>query len=192
TTTAALAKLAIRDGDDPWVQTAILSSAGPRVLPLLEAVVKHRDSFTKTAERGLQFLTRLASLVGARKEPGDIRQAFALATSDGRHNSACRTAVVEGLGQAINAQSVRIDDYANQHLSSEERRRLKVLFDDASKQAKQDQVPLESRLRAIRLLTYAPKNLVDELKSLLQPQYPQSLQLGAIRALARQPEASVA
>ncbi|MBI3410950.1 MAG: c-type cytochrome [Planctomycetes bacterium] len=188
----ALARLALRDGDDPWAQTAILTSTGPHVVSLLEGIVKDRDALENRGASGLSLLTRLAALVGAQNKAGDLDRAFDLVTGQADSNHAWQAAVLEGLCQGLNTHAVRVLDLAKERLAPERRRRIEALFSGALTQSKNETSSVASRVRSIRLLAYAPFEFAEDLRSLLQPQHPQELQLAAIRAIAVHPEPKVA
>src|SRR5262249_12801509 len=102
---AALAGIAVRDGADPWAQTAVLSSAARCAPDLLRALVGDREFLA--APHGPAFLARLAAVMGAKADdtelslPRDLR---------GRAppGAAWPAAVLGGLGQGLRQSGKRV------------------------------------------------------------------------------------
>src|SRR5262249_38045763 len=74
----ALAKIARRDVEDEWTQSAVLSSASHTAPALLEQLVQDRSLITSPNPSRLRFLTRLASLVAARGDDQLLARALRL------------------------------------------------------------------------------------------------------------------
>jgi putative membrane-bound dehydrogenase-like protein len=194
-TVAALAKLARRDGGDPWVQTAILSSAGPAAARLLEAVAQDR-AFTSAAGAGsLQLLKRLAALVGARATDAELATALTLLGAAGEQTQPWQLALLDGLGEGLQSGNLSAaglwDDPPPRLRQAVSRAR--ALFEQAAATARDDRRPLAERVAALRLLERGSLTpLAAVAPDLLTPQTAPALQLAAVRALSAHSHASIA
>jgi putative membrane-bound dehydrogenase-like protein len=186
-TTTALALIARRDGSDPWIRAAILSSALRCAPALLESLLRDPD-FTARAEPGpTLFLTQLAALVGARPGYSDLGRALKLIVESKSGPADWQNAILTGLGQGLqNSQRslsrlwqdppAEIRDVLQQTLP---------IFTRAAETVLEEKRSIEERLAAARLLAFAPfATAADPLRELLHPQNPANLQLAAVRALA--------
>jgi putative membrane-bound dehydrogenase-like protein len=186
-TAAALARLARRQDNDSWTQTAILSSAYRLAPTLLEALSRDRQAAEKLGPADLSFVTRLAALVGARPDDAAVARALALLTDNSKEPLQWRLAVLEGLGQGLQTSRgslTRLWENPPPKLK-DALERARPLFTGAAATAKDDKRPLAERAAAVRLLSYGPFPAVSaSLQELLAPQNPQDLQLAAVRALS--------
>jgi putative membrane-bound dehydrogenase-like protein len=192
-TAAALAKIARRDGADPWIQTAVLSSAYRLAPSLLEALVKDREVTRSPGPAELDFLTRLAALVGARPDDADVARAFGLLSHKGG-DVRRRLAVLEGLGHGLQTGRgplTRLWENPPAGLK-DALEQARPLFAGAAAVTRDEKRSLDERAAAVRLLGYGPFPAVAEaLRQLLAPQNPQPLQLAAVHALSQHEGARV-
>ena len=82
-TIKALARIAVRDADDPWTRTAVLSAIGRESPVLIETLARTRG-FLETGS-GRVWLDELAILIGAQRDPALLRRLvdqFATGRSD--------------------------------------------------------------------------------------------------------------
>jgi putative membrane-bound dehydrogenase-like protein len=191
----ALARVARRDGGDPWVQIAVLSSAGRNAAELLQALTADRG-FTRTAGAGpLQLLSRLAALVGTRATDADLGRALEILGSAGQEAEPWQGAVLDGLGQGLQNSARSLEplwDNPPPKLQAAVAR-ARRLFEQAAAASKADSRPLAERLAAVRLLGRGPFALLQAAApDLLTPQAPPELQLAAVRALSAHRQPSVA
>jgi putative membrane-bound dehydrogenase-like protein len=184
--TAALAKVAGRDGADPWTATAVLSSARRSAASLLESLVSRDDFIRGTSPPRLQLVTRLAEVVGADASEAGLARALALLTSRDGAASQWQLAVLDGLGKGLrdNAKSVA-QLWENPPAGLKDAvARARALFEQAAATARDQKRPLAERLSAVRLLGSGPfAPAAAAATELLNPQTPAELQLAAIRAL---------
>ena len=100
---AALAKVARRDGGDPWTGTAVLSSSRRCAAALPGEGAGDRRGFhpsCRTPAR-LQLLSRLAALVGAEGSDANLTRALALPTPGVvKKQAPWQLALLDGLGKA--------------------------------------------------------------------------------------------
>jgi putative heme-binding domain-containing protein len=197
-----LARLARREGTDPWMQTAILSAVPTRAASL--AKLLFRDKYGAKP-----LLKPLAAVVGARnqhEEMADLLEFVAGMTGDPAAGSQAvvLSGLIDGLGRAKPRSKV----------SAEERRALETLLDNPSsevyalalrtasvmqltdspkikeartaaiKTALDAERKISERMDALTLLTGAPTADLEPLRQLLSPREPLDLQLGTIQLLA--------
>ena len=169
------------------VQTAVLSSC-ERTAGSLAAMLVRDSSFTVNAsEAQLKLLSRLASIVGARRDDADLERTLAIVGDSKAGTEQSRRALLDGLGQGLrNGQSSlsRLWDHPPPALQTAIQR-IRPYFELAAAVAQDDKTASAERLDAIRLLGYGPVALAaPALQQLLAPQQPVELQLAAVRALS--------
>jgi putative membrane-bound dehydrogenase-like protein len=193
--TAALAKIARRDGADPWVQTAVLSSAGVCAARLLAGLAQDRRFTAEAGAGSLQLLKRLAALAASRAASADLAAALALLGTAGNGAEPWQLAVLDGLGEGLQNSAlspVRLWEDPPPALRQAVAR-ARTLFEQAAATAKNDRRPLAERTAAVRLLGRGPlAPLAAAAPELLTPQAPPELQLAAVRALSAHSHASIA
>ncbi|MBV9123997.1 MAG: HEAT repeat domain-containing protein [Planctomycetes bacterium] len=194
-TLTALARIVHRDGGDPWIQTAVLTSAGHHAPGLLAALV-HDPEFRRSLQAPqLQFLTRLAAVVGAGAGEEDLARTLNLLTEGQAENDDWRAAVLEGLGQGMRDRQRPLNQLWEKPPVALQKTIPKVIpiFRRAAAVAGDEKRPLAERVAAVRLLGYGPFQ-VEGLSwpDLLAPTSPGDLQRAAVRALSLQdrPEAA--
>ncbi|MBX7166407.1 MAG: c-type cytochrome, partial [Pirellulales bacterium] len=181
----ALARLAMRDQDHPWLLAAVASSAPLVIDSLVEALAYEAEKSppppqlvtdllaTATALDRTDVLGRLLAVIVRRSDAGyETWQLEALA----------------GLLEALDRRKLAVDQFVASHAQSLPglARDLPQALDDARATAAAESAPLEQRLAAIRLLSHAlegPSNAVGVLTSLLGAQQPAQLQAAAVEAL---------
>jgi putative membrane-bound dehydrogenase-like protein len=188
-----LARLARTHADDPWMRTAILSSAVESAGRLLVTLWQEGDSAATEAvpadlfrarASGVAMLEQLATVVGARNRPSAVDEVLAaLAASNGAGTDA---AVRERLVLALGSGQKR----SGQDLSSTARapaaaRLLVDMLTTARRTAADARLPPPQRERAIRVLgCFGTAEDGSVLVGLLAPREPQAIQLAAVRALS--------
>ncbi|RIK83916.1 MAG: cytochrome C [Planctomycetota bacterium] len=188
-TTAALAKFALRDGNDRWMRFAVLSSSAGRAAGLLLAIV---DSDDRKAVANIgEFLSEAAMLAG---REANAEQLAALVDRIERlpaSNAAARkltVALAQGLSRANSpaAAKLRAEDG---NLARLVRGQIATALDDAV----DADAKLDVRLAAVETLSLASFDQAQRVVGeLLAPQTPGELQRAAIALLARTKEASAA
>jgi putative membrane-bound dehydrogenase-like protein len=192
---AALARIAHREDNDTWTQTAILSSASRSAPGLLETLVRDPDFLRSASETRLAFLKRLAAVVGTRAGDADLGRVLTLLGNDSAAGSAWQVAVLAGLGQGLqNTKRPLSRLWTDPGASLQEAvAKLQPFFDRAASAVRDARQPLSDRLAAVQLLGYGPfLAAAPALQDLLGPQQAQDLQLAAVRALALQDNDKVA
>jgi putative membrane-bound dehydrogenase-like protein len=184
---AALARIARRDAADPWTQVAALSSAARCAHRLLGTVLRDPQFRDEAGPEQLQFLTRLASLVGAGGRDADLALSLGqLGDAKGRL-ARWQGAVLVGLGQGRQNSPQPLASLWG-HSPAGLRDALdhaRPFFGHAAATARGGDQPLSDRVAAVRLLAYGPpEESLHVLADLLEPQNPGELQLAAVRALS--------
>jgi putative membrane-bound dehydrogenase-like protein len=185
---AGLAELVRKDGTDPWMQSAILSSAHVPMAPALLKALAQGDGLAALGETQQQFIVQLAALLGAAGDEVHIGAALkVLADGTGTAPAAWHMAFLEGLGQGLqrNKSSLaRLWDNPPIKLKSAVQTVL-PFFDQAGKTARSEKAALEDRLGAIRLLAIGPYSVAAPvLEELIGPQHAPKIQLAAVSALS--------
>lgn len=200
----ALAVLARRDGAEPYLRAAILSSAGEDALDLHRLAVDVPDAFTRD----------LSCVIGARLREGEIAELLARAVRSGTEAQRVATlgGVAEGLRQrrqknldlpaaravlktllADGSEAVRkaasglagfIRTMSGEELGAAVRKAAAVALDESR--------PVNERVDAAALLGSGEFGAVaPALKDLLGPRQPEAIQLAALQSLDAQADPGV-
>jgi putative membrane-bound dehydrogenase-like protein len=179
----ALSKLARRDGNDPWMRAAILSSALPHLATLLADL-----SGGKTPPPPA-LVERLLAMVGSLPDRGGIDslvRSIAEPVEQGGHYAAWQFAGLAGLLEA-RSRTPRLSSLDVDRVFSRSWEAARQLVSD-------DKARLTDRLAAVRLLAYAAaRNSSDRerLFAMLRPQVSIEVQQAAVAALSRTDEPKV-
>src|SRR5262249_7271441 len=149
--------------------------------PALLAALAADAGFTRDAPAArLQFLRRLAALVGGKADDAELAKALDLLTAPGREPGAWRAAVLEGVGQGTQNTSrppSKIWDSPPASLR-ESTTRARVLFTEAAATAGDAKRAPEERAEAVRLLAHGPFAVAEGvLPELLTARTPPEVQL---------------
>lgn len=203
---AALTRLAVQSGDEPWMNDAILCSVATTADRLLAALAARPDGLGK-AQR---LLAPLAAIAGARHDDEQIGRVLAtLAGLQGKNAAVIQTACLQGLAEGLQRGKAQVlfsasgQDALRQLLTSregevaklaigvaglvklEQSREMKAALDAAAKTALDDQAPLKDRQAALALLSAAPyAQLAATAGKLLDARQPLEVQLAAVASLA--------
>jgi putative heme-binding domain-containing protein len=185
----ALAAIAARDIDEPWIRTAVLSSCATRAEALAAALTKSEAFLAKDASTA--WLEPLATIVGARKQNAEVSRLLETAAAV-PHDSRALTAVVLGLGAGLQRSGSSLDAIRS-GISTGAAELLDELTRVAVRTAGATDGPMSARADAVRLLGYCGgQTTIDTLAALLDPREDESLRLASVRALARCRDAKVA
>ncbi|QEH33353.1 Cytochrome c [Aquisphaera giovannonii] len=180
----ALASIAVRDADDPWMRSAVFSSIGGRSPAFLRRLGARKGFLAGAA--GREWLDGLALLIGARHdrrevrelfeslsaEPGEVERSIAVIAAVGRGARRSGTSLAAVLGGDWPEQVGPIRDWAR-----------KIALSDA---------PAERRASAalcLGMLGASPS--LDVLTVLLDARQPSAVQLAALQALGGVDDPSV-
>jgi putative membrane-bound dehydrogenase-like protein len=202
----ALARLAARDGSDPWMRAAFLSSSGETAHRLLATILSEDDSPGGSGA----LLHPLGSIVGARHRDEEISSVLtAVAELDADEDAARRCNCLEGLIEGLQRgkpkmlaaaggrQALRVllisrsSEVRRLALQTaglvrlEESQEMQAALAAAAKTALDDSRGLDERLAAVALTASAPYEMVAPVvEQLLEPQQPLDLQIAAVEALS--------
>lgn len=156
---AALARLVVRDGHQPWVPTAALTSLGDGAGEVLQTLVSD-PAFLRQPRAG-DFLEAVATAMGRQGIPGEVEvflSAVARMESASAHAPRLVRAFLEAASRSATAGIAR---------RAEER--LQPLFRSAVARALDETVPEIDRVRAVELMALGrPADVSDPLGRLLQ------------------------
>jgi putative membrane-bound dehydrogenase-like protein len=178
--TSALAAIARRDARDPWMRTAVLSSATMDPAGLFEQLA------TEPAADAAPVLRALAQVIGARGRAPEIQHMVAaLAAGLERGNEDLAIDVTTSLGDGLARSGRRLSDLDTENLTERARDLLIRLSARATFLAKSDTAPAEPRARAVLWLGQGRFEMSEEwLRPLLDPHQPPEVQTAAVRALS--------
>lgn len=189
-----LRRLAILDGADRWMQTAILSSCYRHGNALLMTFLKD-PSFSMKKDIALAtFLSRLAT---SSSQTSDRKGAFELIDTvlDSDLPDTVRGSLVEGVLGALVSRSGGAQGIWGQAQPAEQKTldKIRKMFQKARDNSLNSQVPLANRQAALRVLASGPPELLLEVaRQLLTPAIPPALQASTLQALNQGPDGEVA
>lgn len=187
--TRALSQLALRDGADPWMQLAVLSSSGTRRGELFAQLADNEQA--RSAEHVRSIMTRLAAQIGAANQREDLALVFQ------RLDRLSRVPGAEGLTDQLVRSLVRAQPAAGQLAAESNNNTIQQiiasLLSDARAAALDGEQSVEARTAAVRTLASARLDDVEgDLAELLSSQQPQPVQAAALETLAYFDEPQVA
>ncbi|AMV37203.1 PVC-type heme-binding CxxCH protein [Planctomyces sp. SH-PL62] len=175
----ALAAIARRDAADPWIRTAVLSSATVDPAGLFERL--QGDGGFAAAGDGASLLRSLALVVGARGKDDEIGRVLAALSRGGRDDAASDAAL--GLGDGLARNRRRLSGLVG--LPPESTAWLDALFATAASTAPDESATPAARVRAAAILGQMDYDQAAAvLAPLLGPDQPPALQSAAVKALA--------
>lgn len=177
---AALAALAVRDGEDSWMRAAILMGLTHGAWPVVDALLEAPDA-------SLDFLEHAARLAGVSAEAGDLDSRLRRV---GEREDGAAQALLRGLadgariaGNAEAAQRIAGHPGAAALAGRIAAAARATLDDEAS--------PLEARAEAVAALVFVPDDArAAYIEGLLRPEHPPELRRAALRLLGRYPAES--
>jgi putative membrane-bound dehydrogenase-like protein len=172
---ALLARLARENLDDPWIQSAILSSVGECGGDLFAAVVA--DPNLAATARSTDFLRQLVVVIGAQNRAAEV--ARTIETLAGSPNTGLALPLVGALGEGLKRAGTSLG-------ARDPGGRIKALLRRAPQLAADSTQPESLRRAAIGslgLVSYA--EAAPTLLALLEPKQPATLQLAAISTFAQ-------
>lgn len=178
-TIAALRKLAVRDGDDLWMRTAVLSSVAASADKLLTELI----SMPELPASATAVIRELAAIVGARNQTDEVAGVLdAFATSPVGANANLRESLLLELGRAMRRSGGR---FPAADISRPGGRLLLDAIQSATRSAQDPAAAETARVSAIQLLscqnTPEPGAVLVELLAATQPV---AVQVAAVAALA--------
>ncbi len=187
---AALAAIAVRDGEDRWTRAAVLSGIGPRMEEFSSALSRHRASHPAGFAAVMADLSRV---FGAGASPESCQRFLAGILAEDRDLSWCLPAVlglVDGVRGRTDLGAKRGENPLAVLLgggnAASGAKALDELFQRAAAMARDERAPTRERVSAVTLLGSSDFGRAGTLLGeLLDPRQPPALQLQAVRALER-------
>ncbi|MFH1302057.1 MAG: hypothetical protein ABIK07_13430 [Planctomycetota bacterium] len=182
-----LASLAMRDGQDKWMELAVLSSLAEGAGSVFQRLA--REAAYRQSKQGTRFLTALARQTGAagRKQETEVVLNSLLKWSAAQEQ---QEAVLLALLAAQPDEARR--DFMSRHQASLQPIMGRVL-EDARKEALNTHLRFKQRLTAISRLDFAPyPDVQDVFSELLEPQQVNPVQVAAIIQLGQFPDQNIA
>jgi putative membrane-bound dehydrogenase-like protein len=191
-----LATIALTGAEDRWTRLAVASSVPNRAGVLLASLLRRRvDVTTKVTPGRLALLQELATLAGARRDPGEVSTVLeALGGLSGKDRARWQMAGLNGLAEGMGRRGTQLGAFLKT-LPKEKQQAVERtirLLESAVGVAKDAKSPAEERLSAIRLLAHVSwEKAGPALTGLLSGTSSQEIRLAAVRALAAQPRPEV-
>ncbi|MEK7677299.1 MAG: PVC-type heme-binding CxxCH protein [Verrucomicrobiota bacterium] len=188
----ALARLAMRDGSDPWLRSAVLSSVAGAEVELLSRLRTLDRDFLESPRPGAIDLARmLADSVGSRGNEEEVVPLLkVVAAGAGSEPAGWQRAALASLIGRLHQAGVTLAPLTRSAGVTEELARWSAQMVQAAGETNR---PATERAEAISLLALAPApKIAPRLQEWLHPQEPPEVQRAAIRALGAIPNAQVA
>jgi len=185
----ALGAIALQGSEDTWLRTAVLSSVASRSGALLGQLTSQPDFLSKPAAAG--WVEQLAAIVGSRRQDAEVVSTLDIADRLGA-DSPLQLACVLGLGSGLQRASGSL--HAVRSLASPPAARmLDHLSERASATVHDAGATAARQTEALRYLGYDGSAASQQaLQSLLDPRYAESIQIIAVRTLARGSDGEIA
>ncbi|RPI81788.1 MAG: hypothetical protein EHM42_10180, partial [Planctomycetaceae bacterium] len=186
---ALLAQIAKQHGEDPWIRTAVLSSAGRSTEPLLRALAS--DTNFAASGTGATLLEQLALVVGVRHDAGEMDRVLELIATQLNRHAGLQRRLLGALGAGLRRAGKRLD--VAELESSAGRWLATDLFENAFETATRSTADDAARVSAVQLLACAPyAQTRDVLTGLISPRQSNALQTAAVRALGDYSDGEIA
>jgi putative membrane-bound dehydrogenase-like protein len=172
----ALAGIAVRDSDDPWMRTAVLTSVSKRASALLAMLAGRADFLASGSAQA--WLDELATLVGAEHDPAQVRQLITQLIRSGDQPD-LPTRVMVALGRGLRRSGSSLSAV----LAGDEVAIMEPLVQAAARDVGSE-VPLDRKRSAIALLGMSRAGKAMELlPELLDGRQPVAIQLAVLQTL---------
>lgn len=180
---AILTALAARDFADPWIRTAILSSAGSHLGDAASAVLRSSDS-----PDAASFVRDVGGIVGAEARAEECRSFLDALEREGATHAASAEAGALGLAKGLARHGQTPAAFA----SSAAQKWLRAVSDKAQTGALVAGIPADQRTQSVALLALADFPTLQGLaEKLLQPNQPEPVCVAFIQLLRDRRDAGV-
>ena len=190
-----LARIAMTGAEDRWTRLAVESGIPTRAGALVRALLGNASA-RKVTPGLLALVQELTAVVGARRDTREVTGL--LETLDGlagESHARWQTAGLNGLAEGMGRRGMQLAIFLKK-LPQDKRgvvAKTEGLLVRAAERGRNDRLPSEERLAAVRLLAHAPWHIAGPpLTGLLAAGNPQEIRLAAVRALAAQTQPEVA
>ena len=175
----ALAELAVKDGADPYMRTAILSSVQEGAGDLLLRLRKNAE-FRATAP-GRELLKLLATQIGKQQDAGDVVALLQTLTNLDKEDPAAFQTIIQALAAKPGSDLAKSLEQVTGGKAAEV---MKAVFISALKSAGDENLPATKRATAVKQLsTGSFADAAELLTSFLEPTQPAELQGAALSTL---------
>ncbi len=179
TRNAALAELAVKDGADPYMRTAILSSLKEGAGDLLLRLRKNVE-FRATAQ-GRELMKLIATQIGKQQDPGDVVALLQTLTNLDKEDPAAFQTIIQALAAKPGSDLAKSLEQVTGGKAAEV---MKAVFISALKSAGDENLPATKRATAVKQLsTGSFADAAELLTSFLEPTQPAELQGAALSTL---------
>lgn len=189
-----LTRIAQAAPQDPWTRAAVLAAVPTRGAPLLQSLFK-KGMFQVLDANGIEYLSQLTGMIGARQEPAEIGATLqALTEFKGADRLRWQMVGLGGLADGLSRRGTQLTSILTKLPPQQQDARAAVaaILAAAGRNAAQREADADTRLTAVRLLAHAPWEQASAiLRGLLTDEPRQEIRLAAIRALATQSNPAV-
>jgi putative heme-binding domain-containing protein len=176
-----LVAIARRDGGDPWVRTAVLSSAMVDPCGLFERLWQDR-SFA-ASPNGIALLRPFALVVGVRNRPGEAARILTVVSAEANADTEVSRAVMIGLSDGLVRAGRRLSELKAE-VSLASAAWLDRLLVGAERMAADSSQILDRRTEAAQILEHTTYDrAMAILPGLLVPREPSEIQAAAVRSI---------
>jgi putative membrane-bound dehydrogenase-like protein len=184
----ALAELARSSSADPWIRTAILSSASPLAFDLLKELL-FDEAFRGSAE-GRDCISQLVFLVGARNQSAEVHELLQQLAAHKSLAGITTHELLVALGRGLKQSGIRLGSASGMPKAAAAY--LQDALQTAHSTARREDGDPELRRQAVELLGLATfQESRETLSELLDVKQPAAVQIAAVRALAGYADADV-
>jgi putative membrane-bound dehydrogenase-like protein len=183
-----LTAILLRDGGDPWSQSAALSSSAACAPFLLQRLISD-PRLSEKPFRG-NLLARLATIIGAKGSREDLVRIFR-ALAVGRPGDSWKLVVLEGLGQGLRNSGTPLSGMWSN--PTPELVAIRPIFEQSARISGDSHQNLNDRLDWLRLLAYSPFEIAaNPIEQALGPDYPPEMTSAALSAVGAHDRREVA
>lgn len=178
----ALVKILLRDGADPWMCSAVLSSLGKEELGLLVDLLRNGDFISTPA--GQAIAVQIAPTVGASFPASSMEEVLTVLSQLPRSQRPFQRKLLVNLGKGLKRQRITLDSLTTMNMPTEGQILLRQVLDEAIAQTMETGRPVEERLEQMPVLEFVHlETAIATLEPLISPQTPAPVQQQAIRLL---------
>lgn len=188
----ALAEVAARDGQDLWMQQAILSAVKTRSAAVLAKLLSQAEFVGQSTPSKIELLKQLAQVTGTRGEVSELQTLLKLVAEQQREQEWWKFALLAGLAEGLERHRGELGRTNLAKLLQQPPEELaavvpavRTFFHQANQRLVDTKTPLADRLAATELLLHQSADEAAKLvDTVLQQQPPEGLQTASIEALA--------
>jgi putative membrane-bound dehydrogenase-like protein len=179
-----LANIAARDGESPWVRTAVLTARPELSHRLLADLLSRPASDLSTGHH--ELFQGLASVVGERNRRNELDNLLQTTDRLSDDRRAVRDAILQGLGSGLSSNDRTLLSAART-TGNQAETQIQQAVEESRELALDEGAPTPERTTAVHVLGYATSHhdWTDTFAPLLQPTQPIPVQEAALRVIGR-------